>query len=157
MSRNVPQNGIEILSDQQSKAGIEREFALGSFERLNGFRFFIDSDHKVTLTCPISKQHLNRRGDVHGGLIAALADTATGIALSTFRGELVPCATIELDVKFIKAARTGILTAKPKVLRRGGRFGFVECDIVDDSGELIAKATGTFAMMPPSASTGNKP
>lgn len=136
------------VSDQQLQIKTEREFAPDSFERINGFRFFLDENHNVTITCPIKKQHLNRRGDVHGGLIAALADTATGVALSTFRGELMPCATIELDVKFIKAARTGTLTALPRVLRRGGRFGFVECDIVDDNRALIAKATGTFAMMP---------
>jgi len=146
--QTLPQSGNKNVTDQQVQIKTEREFAPDSFEQINGFRFFIDENHNVTITCPIKKQHLNRRGDVHGGVIAALADTATGIALSTFRGELAPCATIELDVKFIKAAKIGTLTAIPKVLRRGRRFGFVECDIVDDDGELTAKATGTFAMMP---------
>ena len=126
---------------------IDKEFARDSIEHILGFKFSIDEKHQVTITCPIENKHLNLRKDVHGGVIAALADTATGIAFSLHEGILVSSATVDLDIKFIKAAKTGTLIARPKVLRRGNRLGFVECEITDDNGILIAKASGTFAIM----------
>ena len=126
---------------------IEQEFARDSLESNLGFKFFIDDKHQVTIKCPIQPMHLNMRKDVHGGVIAALADTATGVAFTVHDGNLVPSATVDLDIKFIKAARTGTLIARPKVLRRGNRLGFVECEIRDDADVLIAKASGTFAIL----------
>jgi uncharacterized protein (TIGR00369 family) len=126
---------------------IDKEFARDSIEHILGFKFSIDEKHQVTITCPIENKHLNLRKDVHGGVIAALADTATGIAFSLHEGILVSSATVDLDIKFIKAAKTGTLIARPRVLRRGNRLGFVECEITDNNGILIAKASGTFAIM----------
>jgi uncharacterized protein (TIGR00369 family) len=126
---------------------IDKEFARDSIEHILGFKFSIDEKHQVTITCPIENKHLNLRKDVHGGVIAALADSATGIAFSLHEGILVSSATVDLDIKFIKAAKTGTLIARPRVLRRGNRLGFVECEITDDNGILIAKASGTFAVM----------
>ncbi len=132
-----------------ARAFEEKEFARDSIEHLLGFRFFIDDKHQVTIRCPIETKHLNFRKDVHGGVIAALADSATGVAFSVHGGELTSSATVDLDIKFIKAARTGTLVARPKVLRKGNRLGFVECEIrTDDEDEtLIAKASGTFAIL----------
>ena len=80
-------------------------------------------------------------------VIAALADTATGVAFSIHEGQPVASATVDLDIKFIKSAKHGTLVARPKVLRRGNRLGFVECEIRDDEDNLIAKASGTFAIL----------
>ncbi len=126
---------------------IDKEFARNSIEHMLGFKFAIDENHQVTITCPIEEKHLNLRKDVHGGVIAALADSATGIAFSLYEGVLVSSATVDLDIKFIKAAKSGKLIARPRVLRRGNRLGFVECEISDDNGTLIAKASGTFAIL----------
>lgn len=126
---------------------IAKDFAKDSIEHMLGFKFSIDENHQVTITCPIENKHLNLRKDVHGGVIAALADSATGIAFSLHDGILVSSATVDLDIKFIKAAKMGSLIARPRVLRRGNRLGFVECEITDDNGTLIAKASGTFAIV----------
>jgi acyl-CoA thioesterase len=126
---------------------IEKEFARHSLEYLLGFKFFIDEDHQVIIKCPIEQKHLNLRKSVHGGVIAALADTATGVAFSIHEGQPVASATVDLDIKFIKSAKHGTLVARPKVLRRGNRLGFVECEIRDDEDNLIAKASGTFAIL----------
>lgn len=131
----------------EGSGAFEKEFARDSLENTLGFKFFIDEKHQVTIKCPIQPMHLNLRKDVHGGVIAALADTATGVAFSVHEGMLVSSATVDLDIKFIKAARAGTLIARPKVLRRGNRLGFVECEIRDDSDTLIAKASGTFAIL----------
>ena len=126
---------------------VEKDFAPDSLEHILGFRFFIDENHNVTIKCPIENKHLNLRKDVHGGLIAALADTATGIAFSVYSGQLISSATVDLDIKFIKSAKSGTLIARPKVLKRGNRLGFVDCEIRDDQDNLIAKASGTFAIL----------
>jgi uncharacterized protein (TIGR00369 family) len=139
--------GAVVKDPNGLTVSIDKEFARDSIEHILGFKFSIDEKHQVTITCPIENKHLNLRKDVHGGVIAALADTATGIAFSLHEGILVSSATVDLDIKFIKAAKTGTLIARPRVLRRGNRLGFVECEITDDNGILIAKASGTFAIM----------
>ena len=141
------------MTESKSLTGtIEKEFARDSLEHMLGFKFSIDDKHQVTIKCPIENKHLNMRKDVHGGVIAALADSATGVAFSVHGGELVSSATVDLDIKFIKAAKSGTLIARPKVLRRGNRLGFVECEILDDDENLIAKASGTFAILGSTAS-----
>jgi uncharacterized protein (TIGR00369 family) len=141
-----------VTESRESKANhlsapIEKEFARESLEHMLGFKFFIDDKHQVTIKCPIESKHLNLRKDVHGGVIAALADTATGVAFSVHEGQLVSSATVDLDIKFIKSVKAGTLIARPKVLRRGNRLGFVECEIRNDDDTLIAKASGTFAIL----------
>jgi len=93
----------------------------------------------VRLEC--QTHHHNPMGRVHGGLIAALADAAMGIA---FGRTLLPgedFSTIDMNVSFMRPIREGLLTADAKVIERGLRIGFVRCDITNPRGKRVATAT----------------
>jgi uncharacterized protein (TIGR00369 family) len=99
----------------------------------------------VSLDC--SKNHHNPMGRVHGGMIAALADAAMGIAFgrTLFPGE--DFSTIDMQVQFVRPVVTGVIRAEAKVIDRGLRVGFVRCDITNQRGKLVASATCTCTLL----------
>ena|ERR1700693_781009 len=100
---------------------------------------------RVVLRLRVRPHHLQVYEVVHGGVIAALADTAGGLAtyMSGPRGARV--ATIEMKINFLEAVERGTVKAEARLLRRGRNFAVVECD-VRDSARLVAKALMTFSI-----------
>jgi len=92
----------------------------------------------------------NPVGIVQGGFVAAFADSAMGAASVTFaRDRKVFSANAEMKVSFLKPAKIGsTLTATAYVISGGNRAAFVECDVTDDEGRLIAKASSTYMLTP---------
>ena len=56
-------------------------------------------------------------------------------------GETFP--TIELKINFFRPFRTGKMIAEANVLRRGTTIGYVECDVKDTAGRILARASST--------------
>jgi uncharacterized protein (TIGR00369 family) len=100
----------------------------------------------VSLRC--HPHHHNPMGRVHGGLIAALADAAMGIAFgrTLFPGE--DFSTIDLKISFIRPVTTGIIRAEARVIDRGLRIGFIQCDIFGPKGKRVATASCTCSTIP---------
>lgn len=90
---------------------------------------------------PLSEKFHNPMGRVHGGVYAVLADAAMGIAFGRTLSDKQDFATLDLHVHFIRAARGTSITAKATVRQRGINIGFVDCDIVDQRGKLVATAS----------------
>lgn len=92
----------------------------------------------------------NPVGIVQGGFVAAFADSAMGAASVTFAGDRkVFSANAEIKVSFLKPARIGsVLTATAAVISGGNRAAFVECEVADDEGRLVAKASSTYMLTP---------
>lgn len=103
---------------------------------------------EVDVELDVGPQHLNLFGTMHGGLIATLADTATGLAMLTTLEAGTTHLTTSLGVTFLAPGRAGAVTAKGRVLKRGQRFGYAEADVVDEAGGLLARATATFTILP---------
>jgi uncharacterized protein (TIGR00369 family) len=87
--------------------------------------------------------HASPLGTLHGGVFCDIADYAMGMAwLSGVRdGETFT--TIELKINFFRPFRTGKLTAEAEVIRRGRTIGYVECDVKDAAGKLLARSSST--------------
>jgi len=102
---------------------------------------------EATVRLECKSHHHNPMGRVHGGLIAALADAAMGIA---FGRTLLPgedFSTIDMNVNFIRPIREGLLTANARVIERGLRIGFVQCDITNARGKRIATSSCTCTVI----------
>lgn len=102
----------------------------------------------TTIRMPIDERFLNRGRGVQGGFLAALADAAMGTSLATVTDEGESHSTVEFKLNFFRPAveGTGPLSATGRVLHRGRRIGHVEGEIRGAGGELIAKATSTWAI-----------
>ena len=88
--------------------------------------------------------HKQLNGVVHGGILAALADTAAAIAAYTTVPQGTALATIELKINYLEAIPGGRIRADARVLRTGRNFVVTECEIFDGKGTLAAKALLTL-------------
>jgi uncharacterized protein (TIGR00369 family) len=113
-----------------------------------GFALVLAVRGKVMLRMRVGKKHLQVHGVVHGGVLAALADTAGGLAtyMAVPRGTRV--ATIELKINYLEAVEGGSVTAEAVVVRVGRHISVVDCDITDDAHRLVGKALMTFFVGP---------
>jgi len=101
------------------------------------------SPGKAVVSVEITDSLKNRRGDAHGGVTATLLDAALGIACQSHSNEWKSEGTVTLNVQFIEPAR-GTLLAEARLLRAGRTVAFVEGEVRDQSGTIVAKATATF-------------
>ena len=106
------------------------------------------AEGEVDVSLELEPRHLNLAGTLHGGMVATLADTATGLAYRTVLEPGTGHVTSSLTVAFLVPGRGGTVTAKGRVLKRGRRFGYAEADVVDEEGTLLARATATFTVLP---------
>lgn len=92
----------------------------------------------------------NPVGIMQGGFVAAFADSAMGAASVSFATDRkVFSANVEMKVSFLKPARVGAtLTTTASVISGGSRAAFAECEVVDDEGRLVAKASSTYLLTP---------
>jgi len=101
-------------------------------------------------TMEIEEKHLATPKAAHGGVLAALIDGSLGVAaLSKTMERNNVVSTVEMKVNFLKPAILGDqLTATGKVISSGKRLLFVECEVLNQRNELVAKANGTFNAYP---------
>jgi uncharacterized protein (TIGR00369 family) len=91
-------------------------------------------------------EHTNSFGVVHGGAVMTLLDVAMAHAARSLESGM-GCVTIEMKTSFMRAAQ-GRLLAKGRLLHRTATMAFTEGRIVDEDGQLLAHATGTFKYVP---------
>ena len=105
----------------------------------------------VTVWRMAAEEHLaNPVGVVQGGFLAAFADSAMATAsVTNLRGRRAYSANTELKISFLRAAPVGsALTCTARVIGGGRRVTFVEAEITDADGRLIAKASSTYLLTP---------
>jgi acyl-CoA thioesterase len=111
-----------------------------------GFRFDEVSAGRARLRMEVDQRHLNGDGIVHGGVLPALADAAMGSAARTLHGERAQLLTVESNLRYLRAVDGGALTAEARVVKAGHRVAFMEVDVSDDGGELVARGAATFVI-----------
>jgi len=89
------------------------------------------------------ERHHNPMGTLHGGVYCDLADAAMGWAYAATLAEGESFTTVEMKINFLRAVRHATLTAEAKVVKAGSTLGYVECEVTDEQGRLVAKAAST--------------
>ena len=89
--------------------------------------------------------HYNPIGSVHGGFFATLLDSVCGCAVQTTLPAGTGYTSLDLTVSFLRGITTdtGRVIATGRVTKPGSRAAFVEADIKDADGRLLATATST--------------
>lgn len=95
------------------------------------------------------EHHYNPLGVVHGGLLAALCDTALGCAVHTLLPAGKGYTTLELKVNFVRpvTARTGRLECEGTVVHAGSRTATAEARVRDGAGKVYGHATATCLVL----------
>lgn len=98
---------------------------------------------RAMVTLAAGPQHANPMGTLHGGILCDIADAAMGMAFASTLAPEESFTTVELKINFFRPVWEARLKAEGKVVRRGRSLGYVECEITDERGQLIAKAAST--------------
>ena len=111
--------------------------------RLIGFEAKEIVDGRAIVTLAAGQQHANPMGTLHGGILCDIADAAMGMAFASTLAPEESFTTIELKINFFRPVWKARLRAEGKVVRRGNTIGYIECEITDEGGRLVAKAAST--------------
>jgi uncharacterized protein (TIGR00369 family) len=96
----------------------------------------------------LQDHHFNPQRIVHGGIIAAIADTSIGLALRSMLRAGLTHRTAQLNVHFLAKGEGNRIIARGRSLHLGQRMGYGEAEVSDSDGRLLARATATFIVLP---------
>jgi uncharacterized protein (TIGR00369 family) len=103
---------------------------------------------KVRVNFHATDAFCNPAGNIQGGLLAAMLDDTLGPTILVKTGGTHYCATIDLHVRFIAPTRPGLLVGEGRVVRSGSTIAFLEGELHDARGNLIATATAAARIVP---------
>jgi uncharacterized protein (TIGR00369 family) len=107
---------------------------------------FIDADIEagtIELAFTGTDDFTNPSGNVLGAFVAAmLYDTVGPLLLTTLAPDQFQT-TLQLNVNFLRPLRPGRILARGRILHRVGDLAFLEAELVDADGSVIANATAT--------------
>ncbi|HNQ02506.1 MAG: PaaI family thioesterase [Syntrophobacterales bacterium] len=92
--------------------------------------------------------HLQIYGNVHGGVIASLADTAIFWSCFAELDESAGITTVDLKVNYLAPVADGKLSARGRRIRLGRTLGLGEAEIFNGEGRLIAHGTSSVIVLP---------
>ena len=96
----------------------------------------------------LGDHHFNPQGIVHGGVIAAIADTSIGLALRSILRPGLTHRTAQLNVHFLSKAEGNRIIGRGHSRHLGQRMGYGEAEVVDGDGRLLARASAAFIVLP---------
>jgi uncharacterized protein (TIGR00369 family) len=111
--------------------------------RLIGFDLVKVESGSAVFEMEAGPQHANPMGTLHGGILCDIADAAMGVAYASTLQEGESFTTLELKINFFKPVWNARLRAEAHIVKRGKTVGMVECDVLDEGGSLVARASST--------------
>ena len=89
----------------------------------------------------------NPAGFIQGGFLAAMLDDTMGPAMFVYSEGRLFTPTIEMHVSFLSPARPGPLYGEGRVVQAGKSIAFLEGQLMDLTGSLVARATASARLV----------
>lgn len=125
---------------------LRRLMQSSAYHRWLGVELIREQDGEVEVRLPYRDEFLGDEAgtNIHGGIIAALADIAGCFAVISAAGRDVP--TIDIRLDYLRAAPAGeALIAAARAVKTGRTIGLADVEVRLGSGRLVAVARATFA------------
>ncbi|WP_433945987.1 PaaI family thioesterase [Paenibacillus sp. SN-8-1] len=103
-------------------------------------------DQMATVSFDIQPHHLNLIGILHGGVHAAVIDSAMGLILMLARPES-SIVTINLNMNYVAPTQQGRVIVTAKIIHSTRRIMTAEAYARKENGDLLAFGTGTFRVL----------
>ncbi len=103
---------------------------------------------RAEIQLKVGKHLTQGAGVAHGGVAAALVDSAVGLALCTLlkRQELIT--TVELKLNFLAPAKPNLwLRASGKIIHKGRHIAVGEAEVRDSNRTIVAKGLVTYFIL----------
>ena len=97
----------------------------------------------------VEQKHRQLMGVVHGGVMAALIDTAAFWAVYFgVEDESMWLTTVDLKLNYLTPATGGTLRAQGRQIKSGRTLCYAEAQVVDGRGKVLAHGTSTLMIVP---------
>ena len=131
-----------MVEDQDFLPYLQAHFATVPFFNFLGACVVRLGHGEAEVKVSMRPEFANTYGIGHGGVVAALVDMATGVALRTMQIRLV---TIETSTNYFeKVALDTELTAVARVVHQGKRLANGSAEVRNSDGVLVAAGKTTF-------------
>lgn len=105
---------------------------------------------RIDTTLLLQPRHFQHTGQVHAGVMTAMADHSMGAAAQTLAAEGFVIITAELSVRLLRAASGQRLVCEARVVKPGRQISFTEADVWCIRGEQrvhVLRAAATMALV----------
>jgi uncharacterized protein (TIGR00369 family) len=96
----------------------------------------------------VSPSFANPMGSVQGGFVAAMLDEAMSTCAIIASNVTMTAPTLEFKVSFMRPLFPGWAEAQARILKFGKTTAFIEAELYDPKGRIVAKASATAAPKP---------
>lgn len=103
-------------------------------------------DQRAVVSFDIQPHHLNLIGILHGGVHAAVIDSAMGLILMLARPES-SIVTINLNINYVAPVHEGRVIVTAKIIHSTRKLMTAEAYARKEDGDLLAFGTGTFRVL----------
>jgi uncharacterized protein (TIGR00369 family) len=110
---------------------------------LIGFKLVSIGSGEAVIEFEAGDRHANPMGTLHGGVLCDISDAAMGMAYASTLKEGETFTTLELKINFLRPVWKARLRAQGSVVGGGKTVGLVMCDVFDEKGRLVARASST--------------
>jgi len=119
--------------------------------QLLGLKLVEVSEGHAVFTVQPDERHYNGLGIAHGGLAAALLDSALGCAINAMMPAGKVFTTLEMKINYVRpiTRERGELRCEANMIHVGGRVATAEGRITDEDGKLYAHGTATCMLFRP--------
>lgn len=142
-NRNTPARNVS----DDGQGNLPQKITYSPFARLLGLEIVEAEPGRAVIRLPFTEDLLQLHGQIHGGVLFALADTASGRAAHLAAGPGARCVTLEMKINYISAVRNESCVAEARVIHHGRTSLVVEAVIESESGRLVAKTLATFMVL----------
>jgi len=120
------------------------EHAPPALRKLGGrINDFDDASRTVEMRYTLDDSFCHSGGIIQGGFVTGMLDAAMAHAVIAIYRRYVVVASLEIKVSFLEIARAGELTVFARPVRMGKSIAFLEGELFDRDGRLLATATST--------------
>ena len=110
-----------------------------------GVKAELDAEDRPFVSVDVRPELMNSFHVTHGGVIMTLLDVAMAMSARVSSRHKGGAITVDMSMSFLRPV-SGRVTARGRVLHSGRSLYFCEGEAQDASGQMIAKALGTFKL-----------
>lgn len=143
---------LKNMASEKMQYGFSDHIGIEDVGFVDADRGHVFSEPKYKVSLLVRKDHLNANNTLHGGVVATMLDAC--MARVFFLGlpkaemdNLKAGVTVEMKTNFLRTSGEGYIYALGTMIKRGRSTSFTEGELLNDKGELLAKASATMMIL----------
>lgn len=102
---------------------------------------------RAVFECEVREGLMQKRGIVHGGVLASIVDSACAVAAISNLWPKANATTINLRVSYLKPLTQGVFRAEGRCIKAGKTICFCEAQVFNDHNELVCTASSELMIV----------